>query len=122
MNLRGIANRATRVINSNTPVTIYKSIGYTIGVGRKQMPDYAPPVSGMAQIQALDSVELKHLDGLNIQGTIRALYLTGDLKNVIRPEQTGGDLVEIDGQTWLTVKVLEHWEFWVKVAIVLQVS
>jgi hypothetical protein len=71
-------------------------------------------------MQALDSVDLKQLDGLNIQGTTRALYMRGTLAGVIRPDTKGGDIIEIGGQTWLVVKVLESWPNWTKVAIVLQ--
>lgn len=120
MDLRGIANGVSSTVNLNKLVTVRRSIGYTIGEGRKQVPAYATPVTGYAQIQALDSVDLKQLDGLNIQGTIRAIYFTGLLSGVVRPNQTGGDLVEMDGQTWLIVKVLETWSNWTKAAIVLQ--
>ena len=120
MDLRGIANGVTTAVNPNRTVTVLRSTGYTIGAGRKQVPSYAAPVSGPGQIQALDANDIKQLDGLNIQGTIRAIYLRGALAGVVRPDGTGGDLVQIDGQTWLVVKVLESWPTWTKAAIVLQ--
>ena len=120
MDLRGIANGVSSTVNPNKTVTVRRSTGYTIGAGRKQVPSYAAPVTGPAQIQALDANDIKQLDGLNIQGTVRAIYLRGVLAGVIRPDQTGGDLVEIDGQNWLVVKVLEGWPTWTKAAIVLQ--
>mgnify|MGYP000016301266 FL=1 len=120
MDLRGIANGVTSTVNPNKTVTVRRSTGYTIGAGRKQVPGYADPVTGPAQIQALDANDIKQLDGLNIQGTVRAIYLRGVLAGVVRPDGTGGDLVEVDGQTWLVVKVLEGWPTWTKAAIVLQ--
>ena len=120
MDLRGIANGVTSAITPNETVTVLRSTGYTIGAGRKQVPGYADPVTGPGQIQALDANDIKQLDGLNIQGTVRAIYLRGVLAGVVRPDGTGGDLVEIDGQTWLVVKVLEGWPTWTKAAIVLQ--
>ena len=120
MDLRGIANGVTTAVNPNKTVTVLRSTGYTIGAGRKQVPSYAAPVSGPGQIQALDANDIKQLDGLNIQGTIRAIYLRGALAGVVRPDGTGGDLVQIDGQNWLVVKVLEGWPTWTKAAIVLQ--
>ncbi len=122
MNLRGIANSVTSTVNPNQTVTVLRSTGYTIGAGRKQIPTYAAGVSGPGQIQALNGVDLKQLDGLNIQGTIRAIYLRGSLAGVIRPDGTGGDIVQIDGRDWLVVKVLESWPDWTKAAIVLQGS
>lgn len=120
MDLRGLANGVTTTVNPNKTVTVLRSTGYTIGAGRKQVPSYAAPVSGPGQIQALDANDIKQLDGLNIQGTIRAIYLRGALAGVVRPDGTGGDLVQIDGQNWLVVKVLEGWPTWTKAAIVLQ--
>lgn len=120
MNLRQIANSAIVSVNPNIAVSVLKSTGYTIGDGRRQAPSYASPVVGPAQLQALDGSELKQLDGLNIQGVVRGIYLRGAVAGVVRPDGVGGDLVLIGDQTWLVVKVLESWPAWTKAAIVLQ--
>lgn len=124
MDLRGLANGVTSTINPNETVTVLRSTGYTIGAGAKQVPAFAAPVTGPAQVQALDANDIKQLDGLNIQGTIRAIYLRGTLAGVVRPNQTGGDIVQrgSPSQNWLVVKVLESWPDWTKAAIVLQGS
>ena len=124
MDLRGLANGVTSTINPNETVTVLRSTGFTIGAGAKQIPSFAAPVTGPAQVQALDANDIKQLDGLNIQGTIRAIYLRGTLAGVVRPNQTGGDIVKRknDFETWLVVKVLESWPDWTKAAIVLQGS
>lgn len=120
MNLRAIANAATQTINPNTTVTVKISNGYTKAPsGGRQIPQYITE-TGQANIQALDGKDLKQLDGLSIQGTIRAAYLYGNLAGVVRPDSKGGDLVEFSGQSWLVVKVLETWPDWCKVAIVYQ--
>jgi hypothetical protein len=120
MDLRGLANGVTSTVNPNQTVTVLRSTGFTTGAGRRQVPSYAAPVTGPGQIQALDANDIKQLDGLNVQGTIRAIYLRGNLAGVIRPDGTGGDIVQIAGQDWLVVKVLEGWPTWTKAAIVLQ--
>ena len=120
MDLRSIANGVSGIVNPNKTVTVRRSTGYAIGAGRKQVPGYADPVTGPAQIQALDANDIKQLDGLNIQGTVRAIYFRGVLAGVVRPDGTGGDLVTIGDETWLVVKVLEGWPGWTKAAIVLQ--
>jgi hypothetical protein len=122
MDLRGIANGVSNAVNPNIIVTVTRSTGYTIGAGLKQVPSYAPGVSGPAQVQALDNAELKQLDGLNMQGVLRAIYLRGALAGVIRADSAGGDLIAFNGQTWLVVKVLESWPQWTKAAINLQVG
>ena len=120
MDLRGIANTVSSTVNSNETVSVLRSTGYTIGAGRNQIPSYAAAVVGPAQIQALDSSDLKQLDGLNIQGDLRAIYLRGTLAGVIRPESKGGDIVMRGAQKWLVVNVLETWPFWTQAVIVLQ--
>lgn len=122
MNVRGLANSAIQAINPNETVTVLRSAGYTSGSGARQVPAYDTPVSGVAQVQALDGDDLKQIEGLNIQGVLKAIYLRGALAGVIRPDQTGGDLVKRknETETWLVVKVLEAWPDWVKAVIVLQ--
>lgn len=120
MDLRGIANAVSSTVNPNVEVTVKRSDGYTVGAGARQVPKYADPVTGPAQLQALTADDLKQLDGLNIQGTQKAIYLRGALAGVVRPNSSGGDIVQIAGADWLVVKVLEAWPTWTKAAIALQ--
>lgn len=120
MDLRGIANTGSSVVNDNTLVSVQASTGYTIGTGLKQVPSYADPVSGYAQVQALTAADLRHLDGLNIQNATKAIILKGELNAVVRPHSQGGDLVNIGSDTYLTCAVLEQWPLWSRCAIVLQ--
>ena len=122
MDLRSLANSVSSTINPNETVTILRSTGFSIGAGQRQIPSYALPVTGAAQIQALDGDDLKQLDGLNIQGVMRAIYLRGAMAGVIRPNNVGGDIVQRGNpsQNWLVVKVLETWPTWTKAAICLQ--
>jgi hypothetical protein len=132
MDLRSLANSVSSAVNPNMIVTVAASTGSTPGTadnGYKQTPTYATPVDGPAQLQALDSSDLKQIDGLNLQGVLRAIYLRGALAGVIRAGGSGGDLVTIAAPapaqfrgTWLVVKVLETWPLWTKAVINLQVS
>lgn len=129
MDLRGIANQVSNVVNPNIIVTWRASDGFTIGTAGKQVPAYLTGLTGPAQVQALDNSDLKKIEGLNIQGSLRALYMRGNLAAVIRPDSKGGDLIVIGPQrgapallvgTWLTSKVLESWPDWTKVVIIKQ--
>lgn len=124
MDIRALANMATSIVNPNEVVTVLPSTGYTTGAGARQVPTYGIPVTGPAQIQALDNSDLEHINGLNLQGDIRAIYLRGKLAAVIRPEQIGGDLVkrEFPEEIWLIVKVLETWPIWTKAVIIRQMG
>lgn len=120
IDVRQLANGVSSTVNPNILVSVRRSTGYTVGAGRKQEPTYATAVEGPAQMQALDAEDLKQLDGLNLQGVIKAIYLRGVLAGVVRPDQTGGDMIDIGSEHWLVVKVLEGWPTWTKVAAVLQ--
>ena len=88
MNLRGIANGATRAINPNIAATVSVSAGYDHQSGRKRVPKFDQlPFS--AQVQALQYNDMVHLDGLNIQGIRRAIYLNGTIDSVKRINKQG---------------------------------
>jgi hypothetical protein len=120
MDLRGISNTVSDTVNPNISVTVKASTGYTIGSGLKQVPSYAAPVTGFAQVQALTAADLRHLDGLSIQGATKSIILRGELNAIVRVNSQGGDVVTIGTQTWLTVAVLEQWPLWSRCAIQLQ--
>jgi hypothetical protein len=120
MDLRSLANSVTDVVNPNILVTVKASTGYTIGSGLKQVPSYAAPVTGFAQVQALTAADLRHLDGLNIQGATKSIILRGPLNAIVRVNSQGGDVVTIGTQVFLTVAVLEQWPLWSRCAIQLQ--
>ena len=120
MDVRGIANAVTDTVSPNIAVSVQGSTGYAIGAGLKQVPSYSAPVTGFAQVQALTQADLRHLDGLNIQGATYSIILRGPLDAVVRTNSKGGDLVVFGGQTWLTVAVLEQWPLWTRAAIQLQ--
>lgn len=120
MDIRSCANQVSDCVNPNILVSVQASTGYTIGAGLKQIPAYADPVSGYAQVQALTAADLRHLDGLNIQNATKAIILKGELNAVVRPHSQGGDLVSIGSDNYLTVAVLEQWPLWSRCAIVLQ--
>lgn len=130
MDIRGIANSVSSQVNPNIPVTVSASNGYDINPDTlAQVPKYTVVGPAPAQVQALDNSELKQIEGLNIQGSIRGIYLRGILAGVIRPDSKGGDLVVIAASpytpaalvgTWLVVKMLETWPLWSKAVIVYQ--
>ena len=78
----------------------------------------------LAQVQALSTRDLRQIEGLNLQGTLKALYVSGDLTGVVRATLKGGDLVTLpDGTVWLITLVPEPWNItagWTKALITLQ--
>lgn len=117
MNLHGIVAGAIGTVNPQVPVDLSKSAGYTTAADGTQVPTYAALATGvMAQVQPLSARELRHVDGLNIQGEFKSIYLYGKWGGIIRATQQGGDLITLpDGSRWLMVDSLEDWPDWCKV-------
>lgn len=121
MNLHGIVAGAISAVNPMVPVTVQASTGYVTGADGKRTPTYAAPVAANGQVQELTTRDLRQLDGLNVQGSMRAIYLDGFVSGAVRVTKQGGDLITFeDGSVWLTTNVLEQWPDWVKVAVTLQ--
>lgn len=78
-----------------------------------------------AQVQPLSWKDLQQLEGLNLSGERRKLYLYGEVNSVVRTTNKGGDLVTIaagnpaDG-TYLVAQVLEQFSGWCSCAATLQ--
>lgn len=122
MNLHGIVSGAIATVNPFVPVTLYPSTGATTDASGLPVPTYGAEIDGSAQLQDLSHNELRQIDGLNIQGVVRAIYLTGEIAGVVRLSGRGGDKFVIDGQTWLVAVVSEQWPDWVRAVLVLQVN
>ena len=124
MNLFHAVSPLIQVIQPLTPAVLRRSAGYTIGPGRTQIPAYAPGEDVFIQVHALTEyshgVDLKQLDGLNVQGTARAVFIDGHILTASRPDGTGGDLLEFEGKTWLVIRILEPWGTWTRAAVTLQ--
>lgn len=119
MNLHGVASAAIGFVNPFRSVLWIQSDGFTT-VAMKQVPQYLPGVTVLAQIQPLTSKDLRHLEAQNIQGVSKALYMNGNAHGVERPLARGGDMFEFDGQKWLVSEVFEAWPDWCKVGLALQ--
>ena len=124
MNLRAVANRATRTINPNLAAVVLKSVGYTTDAPGRQQPRYAPPVEVTIQAQSLSKKDLDHLASMNISNVTRAIYASTSLSAVDRTKGTGGDLLAFEGANWLVTAVLEEWTTagWCKVALTRQMG
>jgi len=122
MNLHGIAGPIVAAVNPMIQGTLLSSTGYTTSADGTQVPTYAAPVTGPMQVQALTYKDLQQIDGLNIQGEARAIYLYGDWNGVVRPDSKGGDLIAFNGQQWLVKQTLEQWGNWCKVVAVRQMG
>ncbi|EFM4663029.1 TPA: hypothetical protein RXJ23_001248 [Escherichia coli] len=122
MNLRQMANNAITSINPNIPAILKKYAGETIGSGRKPIPSYLPDQHVTIQLQPISRGDMQHVDGLNIQGLAKVIYVNGNYFSVQRELEQGGDIFVINGEQWLVVEPIELWPDWCRLIAVLQVS
>ena len=134
MNLHGIVSGAISAVNPQIRAQIRRSDGFSITAAGVKIPKYSYPCGefSMLQVQSLTFGDIQQLDGLNIQGTRRAVYAYGAISGLIRVGQKGGDIIKFapgalaEGDTWLCAHVLEQWNdgaavsAWCKIAITLQ--
>jgi hypothetical protein len=128
MNLHGIVRGQVTAINADISVTLKQSTGYTTSSDGTQVPSYST-APAQAQIQALSGKDIRQLDGLNLQGTLAAVYFYGAVAGIVRASSQGGDLIVVASGayagTWLCSQVLEQWSdggpaSWCKICAVLQ--
>ncbi len=126
MNLHSIVSGAIGAVNPLVPIVVTRSTGYTTDATGKQTPTYAAVITVQGQVQPLQYTDIVMLDGLQIQGLRRKLYVPGDIEGIVRVDQKGGDLVTFPdatvpaGTIWKAVLVLEKWPDWCSVAVTLQ--
>ena len=121
MDLLAITSGAIDLITPRVLMTVKISTGNTISPDGTPVPSYATPFDVLAEIQPLSTKDLRQIDGLNLQGTLQAMYIEGQISGIVRVDNKGGDLViDGSGKTWLVNTVLESWPNWCKVVVTLQ--
>jgi len=130
LNLHSTVRGAVNAVNADVTVAWLKSTGYSVTAAGKQVPQYQPAVNVKAQVQPPSGRDLRHLEFLNIQGTIRTVFMFSDPLAIVRVDAKGGDLLQFPQFTgapvdnWLIAHVDETWDVdsggWSKVFAVLQ--
>ena len=126
-NVRALANKYIQVTNPNQKINWIQSNGYVTDDAGKRIPKTIT-LTVDAQVQALSATDLKHIDGLNITGVMRSVYMYGNAAGVVRADQIGGDILvfpEVPGgcnKNWLINQVIETWSDWCHVIVTLQVE
>ncbi len=121
MNLHQIVRGAITTVNPDVPGVLKVNSGFTTAAGGKRVQSYTD-VDVIVQMQSLSSTDLKQVDAINVQGILQSAYLNGNFNGINRPEQQGGDMLIVDGKTWLVVKVAELYPDWCHLIVNLQRS
>ena len=121
LNLHRIVRGAITAVNPDEMVVVSESTGYTTSADGTPVPSYNS-YQTPAQLQPPSGKDLKQIDGLNLQGTLRSVYFYGDVEAIVRSLKKGGDkFTRCDGSVWLVNQVLETWDpGWCKVIATLQ--
>lgn len=109
-------------INPFISAVVRVSDGFTIGAGRKQIPKYLPDQIISIQLQPLSPGDLRHVDGMNLQGLLKSIHVDGNYYGVNREKAIGGDLIIIGSETWLVIEPMELWPQWCRLLVQLQVT
>lgn len=127
MNLHGIVSDAIGTVNPHVQATVRRNTGYTTDDSGERTPTYDEfPI--VCQVQPVTFMDLQKMEGLNIQGVRRAIYVSAEVEASIRIDRKGGDMIAFPAGTmpesglWQASLVLEVWPDWRKVAITLQNS
>lgn len=130
MNLHAIAAPIVGAVTGTTTGDWWENTGYTTDAAGKRTPGYDKHLGVDMRVQSMTMPELTLMDGLNIQGIKRGVYMQGAVKAVDRAGGEGGDLLIFPDQyginaVWLVVAVLEAWDQgsgWTKVAVTKQID
>lgn len=122
MNIHRIAKSAIGSINPFIDVVVRVSDGFENGAGRKQVPKYLPDQTINIQLQPLSPGDLRHVDGMNLQGLLKSIHVNGNFYGVNREKAIGGDLIIIGAETWLVIEPMELWPDWCRLLVQLQVT
>jgi len=124
MNLHGLVTGAIGVVNPRILGSVKVSTGSSITPAGVRVPTYTTLNNVEMQVQPLSTKDLRQVEMLNLQGTLRAIYFFGEVAAIIRGLNRGGDLVVINqgvnAGVWLVNSVLEQWPDWCKTVVTLQ--
>lgn len=122
MNLHRIVSAAIGRVNPFIEARVKVSDGFEMGPGRKQVPKYLPSQPITIQLQPLSGEDLKHVDGMNLQGLLKSIHVNGSFYGTNREKSIGGDLFIIGNETWLVIEPMELWPDWCRLLVQLQVT
>jgi hypothetical protein len=124
VNLHGLTTGAINAVNPFLTGTVQVSTGQTTNADGSQTPTYETFTDVSMQVQALQYQDLKQIEGLNLNGTRRAIYMNGRADGVVRSLMKGGDLITIaagpNAGVWLVALMAEQWPDWAKAIVTLQ--
>lgn len=123
INLHQVVRGAITALHPDESVSLVQSVGQANIAGRI-VPQYAAPLTLLAQIQSMGSDELAHLEKTDSTKIYRKAWLNEPAERpvagIIRELARNGDFIQRqDGSWWLITAVMDDFSRsgWVSVAI-----
>lgn len=122
--LSAIAAGVVSAVNEWTAASIRFSTGYAPAANGTRTPTYSDEFDIWAQVQPTTARDLAQVQGINMGGVKKKMWLSCEIDAVVRPEVKGGDLVTLltgpHKGTWLVDQVIEQWGGWASCMMTLQ--
>lgn len=109
MNLNEIASSAINSINPFQEITITSREGYMVNQFGEAEPLENASYSIMAQIQPLNSEDIKFINNYNQSSVYKAFWVSANTFGLNRIKLKGGDKIEWNGKTFYVVSMPEDW-------------
>ena len=131
VNLHRIVRGAVNALHPSVAATLYQSTGQTTEADGTLKSIYAPGLAVTAQMQSEGPDALYHADRVGMEEVSRKFYLFSEpaldkkVAGIVRPLSRGGDVFQLEDQTWWLVEAtLEDFSRsgWVSVRATLQVG
>lgn len=123
MNLNSIVAAAVGAVNPEVLLAIQVSTGATGNPDASRTPTFLPTCYRWGQLQPLQYNDILQIEGLNLQGIRKKVYINGAVDGLVRGRKMGGDLITTsppNSEVWKVAMVTEAWPDWTSAIITLQ--
>jgi hypothetical protein len=118
LNVARISTRLIQKLNKNDTITLLSWTGQSVDSSGDPIPTYVTTTGISAQIQPVDTQELKHKNYYNDNTIYKRFYFVNNnvIQGLNRQIQTAGDYILWNGFTYKIVEYLENFESgWINV-------
>ena len=109
MNLHEIASGVINAINPFQSITIVPREDYTVNEYGEAVPTTKESYTVMAQVQPLDSDDIKFINNYNQSTEYKSFWVSADVFGLNRPLLKGGDKVVWQNREYFVFDVPEEW-------------
>jgi hypothetical protein len=119
-NMHDVVRGAIETVNEDTDGIVYVSTGRTNVRGI--LTGAYSNVAARLQVQAKQHDPLQHERGLNYSNGYYSIWAYGNFSDIERPQGTGGDICNFNGQWWYITQVMEWWPQWCSFEVTRQLN